>query len=133
MLLRVLYVSAIAEGVSRSDIERLTASARRRNRQLDLTGALLVCDGHFVQALEGRESAVGEVMRKISMDHRHHRLEIRDRSLITRRLFADWDMALVDDMRCLAGVRDLIAQRSSVDDFLAAMAAWVDERRTAPS
>ena len=51
MLVRVLCVSSVAAGMTSDGMERLVASAQRRNRQLDLTGALLNGDGRFVQAL----------------------------------------------------------------------------------
>lgn len=39
--MRVVYYSKVRAGVRSADIERLIAGARRRNRQLDLTGALI--------------------------------------------------------------------------------------------
>lgn len=123
MLVRLLYVSAISDGVSSSDIQRLVAESQRRNRQRDLTGALMVCDGHFAQVLEGREVLVEEAMRKIALDDRHRDLVVRERSFVTQRQFPNWDMAFVDPDRCMATVTDLLLQRCTPTQFIAAMAA----------
>jgi len=132
MLVRVLYVSEVCLGITADDIDRLVANARRRNRQLDLTGALLVCDGHFAQALEGQELLVEETMRKIARDVRHRDLRVQQRAVITQRLFADWDMAFIDNTRCDDAFRGLLAGHLAPEAFLAAMEAWIQERKTAP-
>lgn len=133
MLMRVLYVSAIAPGLLAADIQRLVASARRRNRQLDLTGALLICDGHFVQALEGREEAVDNMMLRIAADPRHSDLLIKQRAPIRLRMFADWDMALVDDFRCRGPLQRVVDGSSPPEQLLEAIRGWVNEQREAPS
>ena len=132
MLVRVLYISEVSLGITTNDLERLVANARRRNRQLDLTGALLVCDGFFAQALEGQELLVEETMRKIAVDERHRDLQVLERSVITKRLFADWDMAFIDDSRCDEDFRGLLEGRVTPGTFLAAMGAWIEARRSAP-
>lgn len=132
MLIRILYVSEASPGLSRSALHRLVASAQRRNRQLDLTGALLACDGHFAQAIEGQEELVEETMRKIAVDERHHRLRIQERTAITRRLFTHWDMAFIDDARCDEAFRGLLDGRLAPAEFLAAMARWAEESKFEP-
>lgn len=132
MLVRTVYVSKTAPELVAGDIERLIAGARRRNRQLDLTGALLVCDGHFAQALEGQADAVDGMMAKIAHDARHHDLRVQERVAIERRMFADWDMAFVDDSRCYTPVQDLLHGRVSPRQFLHSLQGWVEERREAP-
>lgn len=132
MLMRVLYVSVIKPGLTNSDFERLVNSSRRRNRQLDLTGALLVCDGHFVQVLEGDADAVAEMMAKIERDRRHHCLRVEEKTQIQRRLFAHWDMAFVNDSRCNADVHDFLDGRTSSPEFLEKLAVWIEEQRESP-
>jgi len=127
MLVRVLYTSRIASGVAAADIDRLVASAQRRNRQLDLTGALLVCDGRFVQVLEGRETAVDEMVGKIAADQRHHDMVMLDRLATPKRLFASWHLAFVDRSRCEVHLQKLLQQRETPADFVLNMVAWTDE------
>lgn len=97
MLTRVLYISSVAPGVTSSDVERLVASSRRRNRQLDITGALVVCSVRFAQVLEGREDAIEEMLAKIAKDPRHTNMKLLARFAIEKRLCDSWDMAFVDD------------------------------------
>jgi hypothetical protein len=132
MLVRVPYVSVINDRVSKADIERIVATSQRRNRQRDLTGALTVCDGHFAQLLEGEEIHVEETMRKIAVDARHRDIVVRDRSFQSKRLFGSWDMAFIDQARCENDVRELLAQRCTVEQFIGAMAAWIEDEKTAP-
>lgn len=132
VLVRMLYISEIASGLEESDIARLVAAARRRNRQLDLTGALLVCDGHFAQALEGQEAAVTEMMGKIAVDERHCNLRLRENETIAQRMFVGWDMAFADESRCLEAVDDLLAGRVAPQQFLQGLLRIVEEQREAP-
>jgi hypothetical protein len=132
MLMRVLYVSVIAPGLLAADIQRLVASARRRNRQLDLTGALLICNGHFVQALEGREEAVASMMRSIAQDPRHSDLLVKEQAPITLRMFADWDMALVDNSQCHDPLQRVIDGSAPPATLLEAIRGWVNEQKEAP-
>ncbi len=132
MLIRVLYVSEIADAVSAADVSRLVAHAQRKNRQLDLTGALLVCDEHFVQALEGDERAVTRMMEAIAVDGRHHNLVMKGRVPIIRRLFATWDMAFIDDMQCKPALLNLLANRTTPEEFLEVLISWLEDRKNAP-
>ena len=132
MLVRVLYISEVSPGVTALDIDRLVAHARRRNRQLDLTGALLACDGHFAQVLEGHEVLLEEMMRKIAVDTRHRDLRVLERTVIRQRLFSDWDMAFVDESRCGDDFRNLLAGDLAPGGFMMAMGAWIEDYKTAP-
>lgn len=97
MLIRVLYVSRLAPATTPSDVARLVGSAQRRNRQLDITGVLALCERQFAQVLEGRPDAVDEMLLKIAADPRHVDMHLVERADVSRRLFGHWDMAFVDD------------------------------------
>lgn len=45
--------------------------ARSRNKAAQITGAMLITDHYFVQALEGDETAVRSLFDRISSDERH--------------------------------------------------------------
>lgn len=96
MLERLLYVSAIAPAVGQADIQRIVAAAAIRNRRLDITGLLAHCATHFVQVLEGRHDALNELMTSIARDPRHRDMRIVARERIATRLFAHWDMGVLD-------------------------------------
>jgi len=97
MLIRVLYVSRLAPATTPGDVARLVGSAQRRNRQLDITGVLALCERQFAQVLEGRPDAVDEMLRRIAADPRHVDMHLVERADVRTRLFGHWDMAFVDD------------------------------------
>lgn len=132
MLVRVVYVSSVAAGMTSDGMERLVASAQRRNRQLDLTGALLNGDGRFVQALEGREEAVDSMMAKIEADQRHTGIHILARQNITKRAFGAWDMAFVHDAEWLQNVQAVVDGTMTVDALVSILVDKVEARRSAP-
>lgn len=132
MLVRVVYVSSVAKGLAGDGMERLVASAQRRNRQLDLTGALLTGDGRFVQALEGREEAVDNMMAKIVADPRHDSLALLARQSIAKRAFGAWDMAFVHDAEWLQNVQAVVDGTMTVDALVSILVDKVEARRSAP-
>lgn len=132
MLVRVVYVSSVAAGMTGDGMERCVASAQRRNRQLDLTGALLNGDGRLVQALEGREEAVDSMMAKIVADQRHTGIQILARQNITKRAFGAWDMAFVHDDEWLPTVEAVANGTLTVDALVSILVDKVEARHSAP-
>ncbi len=100
MLTRILYISAIADGVSDIDVQIILGVSQVNNRRLDITGMLVQSHGHFVQLLEGRSSVVRDLMGKIAADPLHRDLRLLHDQPIERRQFSRWAMGLVrsDDL-----------------------------------
>ena len=70
-----------------------TCYARRAiNEQLGITGMLLYKNNEFMQALEGRESAVAYLAHRISRDPRHREVRIILNTPAKNREFPDWTM-----------------------------------------
>lgn len=69
--------------------------ARSRNTKAKITGALLITDHYFVQALEGDETAVRALFDRISADERHTDVKLIDEVNCDRRTFSKWSMARV--------------------------------------
>ena len=94
-LYRLFYRSRQTPEVAK-DLEavvgRIIGSAIRRNRDVGLTGLLLVVNGHFIQALEGKVDDVRTTYARISMDPRHCDLHIISQGPAERRLFGEWNM-----------------------------------------
>ena len=132
MLIRVMYVSTIASDLGVDAITRLVAAAQRRNRQFDLTGALLKCDGHFAQVLEGREEEVNRMMARISADPRHSDLHITHCGSISRRQFPDWDMAFIISLDCGSDVLGYLDKSVTPEQFMEAMVRYVEDKKQAP-
>jgi hypothetical protein len=101
-------------------------TARRRNPQCNVGGALLVSDGRFVQALEGDKKDVQATFERISLDPRHTGIEILCAQTTNKRRFTEWSMAYVGDSESLrnqyAGepLASLVKKRSgdSLIDFM---------------
>jgi len=74
---------------------QLFSKARSKNKSVNVTGALLVTDHYFVQALEGDESAVRALYDGISRDHRHEDVTLLDAQAVDHRVFSRWAMAEV--------------------------------------
>lgn len=94
-LVRLLYYSRAAEDVRRepkAHMREILDVAVPGNRAAEVTGALLYCDGWFVQALEGARNEVGTVFGKISNDRRHEEVTRMASSCIDERAFSDWSM-----------------------------------------
>jgi hypothetical protein len=94
---RLIYHShsRIAPDQSTSELGAIFTTARRNNRRLGITGALVVTDDAFVQALEGDESAVRDLYDNISRDTRHERVTVLEEGIVGGRTFGRWAMAKV--------------------------------------
>lgn len=130
--MRVVYYSKVSAGVRSADIERLIAGARRRNRQLDITGALMVWEGFFVQVVEGRLEAVEETMQRIAKDKRHEGLRILAKEHVQRRLFADWDMGLAFDTDGAEGLKGLRGGHPSAEAVMTDIHRLMSSVRESP-
>lgn len=73
------------------------AEARRHNREIGVTGALITTDDAFAQALEGDETAVRELFEHITADERHQDVTLLDASEVDSRVFGRWAMARVSE------------------------------------
>jgi hypothetical protein len=95
VLYRIFYRSRQTPEVS-ADLDfvvgNIIGSSIRRNRDTGLTGLLLVVQGHFIQALEGKVEAVRDTYARISMDPRHNDLHIISQGPAEQRLFGEWNM-----------------------------------------
>ena len=93
---RLVYASRWSNGLG-EDVEaavhRIVAASIHNNRQLDVTGLLMAHDGWFLQALEGPEAGVGQIMERIRSDRRHRDVVMISSGPAPSRLFKDWNMA----------------------------------------
>lgn len=71
------------------------SAARSANKKIGVTGALLITDDEFVQALEGPEPVVRELYAKIYKDKRHEHVELLESGDVPERVFGRWAMAKV--------------------------------------
>ena len=73
-------------------------AARANNKQIGVTGALLVTDHWFVQALEGDEAAVRNLYEHIRGDARHDEVTVIQSTAVEERVFSQWAMAEVSKL-----------------------------------
>jgi hypothetical protein len=95
-LYRLIYFSHAAPPiVARLEIAvaDISATALYFNRTNAVTGALLYCNGWFMQVLEGSAERVEKTYTHIEQDERHYDLRVLDRGVIDYREFSDWRMA----------------------------------------
>lgn len=76
-----------------AELDRITRTAQDINARNGITGALLYCDGWFVQALEGFHDNVMQTYGRISQDSRHHDVHVICSGEIVERHFGQWHMA----------------------------------------
>ena len=92
---RLIYASRWAPGLA-DHIDQIVlgilGSSIANNRPAELTGLLVLHDGWFVQALEGRSQSIARLMDTILQDRRHTEVKIIGAGYIGARAFQDWDM-----------------------------------------
>jgi hypothetical protein len=141
-LFRLLYRSrATPEAAADLDfvVQQIIGAAIGRNRTVGLTGLLLTVQGIFLQALEGDIDAVRETYARISMDPRHHDLQIISQGHVEKRLFGDWnmcaralapsDIAILDVIDTKGSLHPETLTAASIQRLLTTVAAI--QRRTA--
>ena len=94
----IIYTSKATNdlaGEAIAEIEAILATARRRNADCGIRGALLFTEGRFVQVLEGDKDIVERTFERISSDPRHHDIEVLCRQSASKPRFEYWSMAFV--------------------------------------
>ena len=93
---RVVYTSR-ARGDADSLLMQvdILAVSQRNNARDDLTGALMIHDGRFLQVLEGAGPDLDRLMTRLANDPRHDEVVVIERAPIEARDFSGWAMASV--------------------------------------
>ena len=96
MTLRSMTYTSLARlDLDASDLEAIHQTAERENAARNITGLLIFNGTHFLQILEGDESALRQLIENLRRDQRHSGLEVRHDEPIDQRSFPDWSMELV--------------------------------------
>jgi hypothetical protein len=93
---RLIYRShsLITDEERSAELASIFTTARQNNHGHQITGALMVSDGSFVQALEGDEAQVRSLFDAIREDRRHEDVTLLEESEAPR-IFGRWAMAKV--------------------------------------
>jgi hypothetical protein len=96
-IFRLIYRShsLIASDESKNVLGEIFTTARHNNKRLGVTGALVVSEDVFVQALEGDEPVVRDLYATISKDPRHDDVRVLEEQVVEGRTFGRWAMAKV--------------------------------------
>lgn len=94
-LVRLIYCSRFAPGLSAADIEKILEQSRKNNPAQGITGVLCYGPGVFLQCLEGPRDAVNTLFIKIAQDPRNRDVTLLEYDDIAERVFGDWSMAYV--------------------------------------
>lgn len=91
---RLIYMSRITIPPIdlQAEVGEIIRTSIRRNREVAVTGLLLVHDGWFLQALEGPAEAVLTTYGRICDDPRHVDAKVLGAGPADARSFADWNM-----------------------------------------
>ncbi len=90
---RLIYNSqATQDFPSLGSISAILSVSDQNNRRDNVTGALVLADGGFLQVLEGSHTDVERTLERLLNDPRHTDLKILNRQPIDHRDFKDWGM-----------------------------------------
>ncbi len=101
-----LYVSIsrLEPDQAMDEVERIVAISRPRNRDLDVTGALLFTGERFVQLLEGPADGVDALQQSIFRDARHEQVTTIRSDNVDDRQFLGWSLAYSGPSRLVSKV-----------------------------
>lgn len=118
MLYRLVYRSRanLPEAEAPAEVARLVARARAANARVGITGALLLADGHFLQAIEGPLDALEALFERICSDFRHREVQLLEFAPAEDRLFSAWAMERVDEEEDVVGRLPLAAAAAAAGE-----------------
>jgi len=88
----IIYASDATKPFSSSELLALLTKSRENNSRLGITGMLLYKAGAFMQVLEGEESEVQKLYKKIKQDSRHSNVMVLDEGTHEVSEFKEWSM-----------------------------------------
>lgn len=90
----IVYISKseIDSDYSQEAIDEICELSQRENARRDITGILFHENGYFVQAIEGDESVLKQLMKNIKADKRHSQVKILIEKPVHTRIFPGWAM-----------------------------------------
>lgn len=108
MIDRLVYRSRAVGPSPEAELERIFRVSIRKNAEVGITGALGLCQGHYVQLLEGSSDALDGLMITLEADPRHTDIDTLLRGPSETRLVPGWTMARVDLARLTPNVERLV-------------------------
>lgn len=91
-MIYLVYISSATKLFTEAELLDLLQKARANNERDGITGMLLYSNGNFIQVIEGEETAVSSLHKRILSDPRHTRIITLLQRPLTKRMFAEWSM-----------------------------------------
>ena len=91
MVTQLIYMSQ-PFGFDSAVLGAILATARRKNPQRDITGALICRQDIYLQLIEGEAAAIDALYTRIAADDRHLDVVLLSRAEVADRMFPDWAM-----------------------------------------
>ena len=117
MLVRLLYVSRLADASKPEVIDGISADSRKHNPAQGITGILCYGAGIFLQAIEGGRSEVSQLYNHISQDVRHKDVVLLHFEEICERRFGGWTMGRVDLAKLNTSIVLKYSERPELDPY----------------
>ncbi len=117
MLVRLLYVSRLADSTKPEVIDEILADSRAHNPVLGITGILCYGAGIFLQAIEGGRNQVSELYNHITRDKRHKDVVLLHFEEITERRFGGWTMGQVNLAKLNTSIVLKYSERPELDPY----------------
>lgn len=89
----IIYFSSASMYFQPEMLKEMLISFRKNNEANHITGLMLFSEGNFLQVLEGEDSDVDTLVKKIKKDRRHHSIVQIAEDAITERNFVTWSMS----------------------------------------
>ncbi|TAG27678.1 MAG: BLUF domain-containing protein [Burkholderiales bacterium] len=117
MLVRLLYVSRLADPSKPEVIDGILSDSRKHNPELGITGILCYGAGIFLQAIEGGRGQVSELYNHICKDKRHKDVVLLDFQEIQERRFGGWTMGQVNLAKLNTSIVLKYSEKAELDPY----------------
>jgi hypothetical protein len=122
---QLFYVSRVRHVLSEFEVRAILETSRRNNRRADITGCLLFSGRHFAQILEGEDTAVTDLMKRVRADPRHSDLTVAFENQSDRRRYQEWSMGYLY-RRDLADEIDVLLETGVGFERIAALMSQIE-------
>ncbi|KQS27830.1 BLUF domain-containing protein [Dyadobacter sp. Leaf189] len=95
MIHSIVYLSSAKTLADEPELGAILEQSRKNNASLDITGALLYCNGSIIQVLEGPKDTVTPLFDKIKNDARHTQVITLFQGEVNARSFEKWSMGYI--------------------------------------
>lgn len=131
-MVRLMYVSQAAPGLTEADFDAILREASERNIACGVTGALCLHGDFFGQILEGPEAAVRDLFERIAQDARHREPVVLVEEPCRRRLYGGWAMKGIHGDGAITAADELAARLALVrrDDSVELTRRWLELLQT---